>query len=198
MFVHDNGTLNVLSENRCGNTSMYHYFDVPVYSYMVDRTRIQLRSIWKQNPSEKIVVLRDPYQRCHSAINYHIAAGFYQKFHAMIPKQREEHELYWQHQKLLILNMSSEEYRFADVRGHCQPYLNHLIGFNFRYINFNRIGEYLNVQKGPITNTLDDTFSPEFLDYFDEDILKFEKFLYQEYLHRFEEISPEEWKEKTK
>ena len=196
MFVHDNGKLNVLCENRCGNTSMYHYFDVPVYSYMVDKTRIQLRSIWKQNPSEKIVVLRDPYQRCHSAMNYHKMAQFYKKFQDMTPEQRREQtNVYLYHPE--FLDMTYEQFRLADIRGHCAPYLKHLIGYNFRYIDFNRIGEYLNVQKGPITNTPDNTFSEEFLDFFQEDILKFENFLYAEYLHRFEEISPEEWKEKT-
>jgi hypothetical protein len=54
------------------------------------------------------------------------------------------------------------------------------------------------VQEGPITGTFDDTFSEEFLDFFDRDSLKFEKFLYQEYLARFEEITPAEWKAKTK
>jgi hypothetical protein len=198
MFVHDNGTLNVLSENRCGNTSMYHYFGIPEYSHMFHHTREQLRSIWKQNPSEKIIVLRDPYQRCHSAINYHNTSGFFKKFHSMNPEQRQRHELFWQHRKILDKNLSYDEFRIEDVRGHCVPYLKHLIGYEFRYINFNRISEYLDVQKGPITNTFHDTFSDEFLEFFDIDSLKFEKFLYQEYLQRFEEISPEEWKVKTK
>jgi hypothetical protein len=198
MIVHDNGVLNVLAENRCANTSMYHYFGIPEYSQMFNTTREKMRSIWKQNPSEKIIVLRDPYQRCHSAINYHNKAGFYQKFHSMNPEQRQQHELFWIHREILERDMAYEQFRLADIRAHCVPYLKHLIGINFRYINFNRISEYLDVHQGPITNTLDDTFSEQFLDFFDTDSLKFEKFLYKEYLYRFEEISPEEWKVKTK
>ena len=198
MFALDNGILNVLAENRCANTSMYHYFGIREYSQMFHNTREQLRSIWVQNPSEKIIVLRDPYQRCHSAINYHNKTGFYQKFHSMNPEKREQHELFWHHRQILERDMTYDEFRFVDIRAHCLPYLRHLIGKNFRYINFNRIGEYLNVHQGPITNTTETNFSIDFLDFFDIDTLKFEKFLYQEYLHRFEEISPEEWKAKTK
>ena len=196
MLVHDNGMLNVLSENRCGNTSMYHYFGIPIYSQMLNTTREKMRSIWKQNPSEKIIVLRDPYQRCRSAINYHKLSNYYHRFFAMDPEERKEIELRANYPH--IENMTYEQFRLSDIRGHCAPYLNHLIGFNFRYIDFNRIGEYLNVQIGPITDTVDETFSEEFLDFYDLDNLKFEKFLYQEYLFRFKEITPEEWKEKTK
>jgi hypothetical protein len=114
----------------------------------------------------------------------------------MVPEARQHTQLLRYHPK--FGNMTYEQFRYADVRGHCEPYLRHLIGYNFRYINFNRIGEYLDVQEGPITGTFDDTFSEEFLDFFDRDSLKFEKFLYQEYLARFEEITPAEWKAKTK
>ena len=194
MFVFDNGKINVMAENRCANTSMYNYFNVPVYSQMLHHHRHELRSIWKQNPSEKIVVLRHPYQRMSSAIAYHEkqAKQFYYDFTSMSPEKQQKNPLFWGYENLP--NMSYEQFRIADIRGHCLPYLHHLIGFNFRYINFDRISEYLPVKVGPITDTVNKEFSHHFLEFFNIDDLKFEERLYQEYLQRFQEISPDEWK----
>ncbi len=198
MLVYDNGKLNILAENRCGNTSMYHYFKLPVYGMMINTSRQQLRNLWKQNKSEKIVVLRDPYQRMHSAIAYHQERSLplYNDYMQMTDEQRKKLTLFWTHKN--IGTIGYENFKMQDIRGHAQPYLRHLIGNNFRYIKFSRLSQYLgDCHHGPITNTTSSDFSEEFLRYFDLDTLKFEKFLYQEYLDRFEEISPEEWENKT-
>lgn len=197
MIVHDNGKLNVLAENRCANTSIYRHFNIPVYSQMRAHNRIQLRSIWKQNPSEKIIVLRHPYQRVASAMAYHglNSKQFYHDFIKLPTEEQQKNPLFWSYQELN--NKTYEEFRAVDIASHCRPYLHHLIGYNFRYINFDRISEYLDVQVGPITNTTSKEFNVDFLEFFRLDDLKFEKRLYDEYLHRFQEISPEEWKEKT-
>lgn len=197
MIVHDNGRLNVLAENRCANTSMYGHFNLPLYGMMYDNTREQLRSKWKTNPSEKIVVLRHPYQRVHSAIAYHQLRGVptYQLYNAMPAEEKQKHRFFWEHKDRL--DKPYAEYMHANIQSHCLPYLRHLIGVNFRYINFDRISEYLDVHGGPKTNTTSKDFSVDFLEYVELDEIKFEKFLYEEFLHRFEEISPEEWKEKT-
>jgi len=197
MIVHDNGKVNVLVENRCANSSMYRHFNLPLYGMMYGNSREQLRSIWKTNPSEKIVVLRHPYQRVHSAIAYHELRGVptYKRFQLSSEEERKKHQFFWEHKDKL--DKPYDEYMHANILSHCLPYLRHLIGVNFRYINFNRISEYLDVHDGPKTNTTSKDFSVDFLEYVELDEIKFEKFLYEEYLHRFEEISPEEWKEKT-
>lgn len=197
MLVHDNGRLNVLAENRCANTSMYRHFNLPVYGMMYNNTREQLRSKWKTNPSENIVVLRHPYQRMHSAIAYQELRGFptYQRYQMSSVEERQNNKFFWEHKEKL--DRPYAEYKFANIVSHGLPYLRHLIGVNFRYINFDRISEYLDVHDGPKTNTTSKEFSVDFLEYQELDELKFEKFLYEEFLHRFEEISPAEWKEKT-
>lgn len=198
MFVLDNGKLNIMAENRCANTSMYHYFNIPRYSHMIGRGRTQIRSIWKQNPSEKIIVLRHPYQRIASAIAYHElkAKKFYHDFVSLPREEQQKNPLFWAYEKLN--EKSYEQFRFEDISAHSMPYLDHLIGHNFRYINFDRISEYLPQKVGPITDTTSKQFSVDFLEFFQIDNLKFEKRLYEEYCHRFEEISPEEWKVLTK
>lgn len=197
MLVHDNGKVNILAENRCANSSMYRHFDLPLYGMMYHNNREQLRNKWKTNPSEKIVVLRHPYQRIHSAIAYHELRGVptYTSFQLMSEEERKKHQFFWKYKDRL--SKPYEDFKHADIVSHCIPYFRHLIGVNFRYINFDRIAEYLDVHAGPKTNTTSKDFSVDFLDYVELDDIKFEKFLYEEYLHRFEEISPEEWKEKT-
>jgi hypothetical protein len=161
---------------------------------MHGKTRTQLRSIWKQNPSEKIVVLRHPYQRVASAIAYHNnrAKPFYDDFVKLPLEEQQKMDLFWGYKHLN--DITYEEFRRNDILGHSVPYMEHLIGHTFRYINFDRISEYLNVHLGPVTNTTSKNFSVDFLEFYEIDHLKFEKRLYEEYLHRFEEISPDEWK----
>lgn len=194
MIVHDNGKINIMAENRCANTSMYDYFKIPRYSQMLGKTRTQLRSIWKQNPSEKIIVLRHPYQRIASAIAYHDtrAKPFYDDYVNLPEEEQQKNELFWAYKNLN--SMTYQEFRKSDILGHSVPYLHHLIGYNFRYIHFDRISEYLDVHRGPVTNTTSKDFQSEFLEFYDEDHIKFEKRLYDEYRIRFKEISPDEWK----
>ena len=197
MLVHDNGKINILAENRCANTSLYRYFNLRVYDMMYFNNRLQLRSRWKSNPSERIVVLRHPYQRVHSAFAYHELRGVrsYNKFQDASEEEKQNNRFFKRHK--VVLSGPYKEFKHHDIRSHCMPYLRHLIGVNFRYINFDRIAEYLDVHDGPQTNTTSKEFSEDFLNHVGSDEIKFEKFLYEEYLHRFEEITPEEWKEKT-
>lgn len=197
MLVHDNGKVNVLAENRCANTSLYNYFKIPTYSQMQNNSRQQLRSRWKSNPSEKIVVLRHPYQRIQSAINYHNmkSVDFYNKFKTLPIEEQKKEKFFWAYKDLF--NTSYADFRKNNIVGHSIPYLHHLIGLEFRYIDFNRISEYVDTKSGPITNTVSTDFSVDFLEFYQLDDIKFEKRLYEEFLLRCEEISPEEWKEKT-
>jgi hypothetical protein len=196
MFAYDNGRVNVLAENRCANTSMYRYFNIPAYSFHSNQNLVD---IWKSNPSQKIVVLRHPYQRVRSAIAYHdqYSKKFYQTFKTLSKKEQKQNfpelfEFYnW------ATELPYQVFRKQNIRNHCNPYMRYLVGLNFKFINFEKIYEYLDVKDGPITNTKDKSFSNNFLEFHDLEILEFEKKIYDDFLLNKEEISPEEWKSLT-
>lgn len=63
MLVYDNGKMSVLAATRCGHTSMYRYFKIKPYSL-----KESLVHLWLESKSQKVLVLRNPYDRLQSAL----------------------------------------------------------------------------------------------------------------------------------
>ena len=63
MFIHDNGNIHVMSNTRCGHTSMRKYFGFE------ERLRNHDGSWdkWINSTSRRVVVLRNPIDRWKSA-----------------------------------------------------------------------------------------------------------------------------------
>lgn len=62
MLVHDNGTICVMANTRCGHTSMSHYFGINPHA---EKRRFW---DWIESSSRRILVLRNPYDRVKSAV----------------------------------------------------------------------------------------------------------------------------------
>jgi hypothetical protein len=65
MFIHDNGKVAVFCHTRCGHTSMYDYYGIPLY----EDTGFKL-SQWKNTSSLRVMVLRNPLDRWLSGVRY--------------------------------------------------------------------------------------------------------------------------------
>jgi hypothetical protein len=192
VFIHDNGNLNVLSMTKCGHTAMSYYFGIQL---PMQKTFVH----WLQGESPKVVVLRHPVERMHSAIN------FYEKqFNEQIVKYETtgqcdnfsliEDLINWDD---LQREREIEEYIF-DL--HCRPYLHVIKSRDFRIIKFEELSHYIpKIAPGGIeTNTTNKNIDPFPKNrYFKrEDMLK-EIELYENLVTTREVITPEEWRELT-
>lgn len=192
IFIHDNGNLNVLSMTKCGHTAMSHYFGMP---NPPEKTFVH----WLEGESPKIVVLRHPVERMHSAINFHE-----KKFDEQLIKYETTGQcddfsaikdlINWDEQTRLY---QIEQYIFYK---HCRPYLHILKNRDFRIIKFEELSQYIPkiAPAGIETNTTNRNIDPFPTNrYFKrEDMLK-EIELYEYLLANRDVITPEEWKELT-
>lgn len=177
---------------KCGHTAMSYYFGMPVPP---QRTFAH----WLEYQSPKVVVLRHPVERMHSAINFHE-----KQFNEQIVKYEttgqcddfsiieglvncDDHTREW----------AIEEYIFNK---HCRPYMHILKNRDFRIIKFEELSQYIpKVAPGGIeTNTTNRNVDPFPTNrYFKrEDMLK-EIDTYENLLANREVITPEEWKALT-
>ena len=64
MFFYDNGEICVTAFSRCGHTSMYEHFGLPVYSI-----NGKISDFANSKTKKKVLVVRNPYDRLLSAVN---------------------------------------------------------------------------------------------------------------------------------
>lgn len=211
MFAHYNGRLNIAVPNRCGHTSMCDYFNLPY----IDNP--DLFKEWSNGPGVKVLVLRHPIARLNSSRNL---------FNFLFSEVREHYEQTSNIeecksllvQKFAKINAPSTDSntdallkhyvshptsRFDNLfiyYGHSQPYLvpNNNFDYNFKHIKFERLGEYINVQRVTTNTTSQDSF--EFDDnngFYSKDELLAEVDAYYDALANTEELSVEQWKNDT-
>lgn len=192
IFVHDNGNLNVLSMTKCGHTAMSYYFGIQL---PMQKTFAH----WLEGESPKIVVLRHPVERMHSAIT------FYDKqFNELIVEYETtgqcddfsliEYLINWDEQTRAH---EIEKYIFNK---HCRPYMHILKNRDFRIIKFEELPQYIpKVAPGGIeTNTTNRNIDPFPMNkYFKREDMLREIELYENLLETREVITPEEWKALT-
>lgn len=89
MFIFDNNKICILTNTRCGHTSMYGYYGIPVHKH----TGLELED-WKNSPSIRVMVLRNPIDRWLSGIKYVEAIKdnnqFYEKDGKLYTRQTHE------------------------------------------------------------------------------------------------------------
>jgi hypothetical protein len=192
VFIHDNGNLNVLSMTKCGHTAMSYYFGMPIPP---DRTL----SHWLEYKSPKVVVLRHPAERMHSAIS------FYEKqFNELIVEYEKTGQCrdFSMIEGFISCDIREREWRIEEYifNKHCRPYMHILKNRDFRIIKFEDLSQYIpKILPGGIdTNTTNKNIDPFPKNrYFKrEDMLK-EIELYENLLVNREVITPEEWKALT-
>jgi hypothetical protein len=187
MLVHDNGNLNILAMEKCGHTAMWYYFDMPlIQKYFVD---------WLQYESPKVVVLRHPMERVHSAIT----------FTDKLFREEEKAEAILEAVKFsdnffeYYANNPDEIQEYIFNR-HCRPYMHILKNRDFRIIKFEELAQYIPkiLPGGIATNTTNRSIDPFPSNrwFTRKDMLK-EIELYESFLVNKEVITVEEWKALT-
>jgi len=183
MFYHDNEKLKVFANTRCGNTNMYHYFNIDV------NKQKHFPSVYS---NDLVIVLRNPLDRVVSATK-----GIAPEVVGMFPVSVLK--------KFLSTGHTAE---FLTEWGvfylHCKPYLSNIKDKPFRIIDFTQLSEYipkqLDRQQSPVTNSRGYT-DPKTVyvenKYFTLNDLETEYETYLELLKDREQISVAEWKEKT-
>lgn len=187
MFIHDNGKLNVLSNKKCGHVAMTYYFGMerPENRSFVD---------WISFPSPKVVVVRHPVERMHSAIRWNEIM-----FEERLKDYRETGEVdrFDLIEDIIHDHDGSmrEEYVFYQ---HCRPYMKMFKNRDFRIIKFEDLGKYIPKITDYDTRTRNRNIDP-FPEnrYFSRQDLIQELEVYEEILQKKEVITPEEWKELT-
>lgn len=187
MFYHNNGKLAVCAQTRCGSTSMENYF-----GFKYGGARVMKPELFDNN---LILVLRNPLDRMASAVKG-LTPAFVQNMFKQSPRGEVT--------KRLRELSSDEAYKFVVFRTHAMPYLSNIIHNDFRIIDFYKLGDYIpmheNISVSPITNSSGYTNPKEVYvenNYFKIDALESEYETYKQLLSTREQISVEEWQQKT-
>lgn len=173
---------------KCGHTAMWDYFDL--HHLRMTRTFAH----WLEFTSQKVVVLRHPAQRMHSAIEF-----YNRRWNIPILEYQKngiETELHlFKH--FIEDPLEVEKYIFDQ---HCRPYMHIIKSRDFRIIKFEELAQYIPklMPDGIETNTTNKNIDPFPMNrYFKrEDMLK-EIDTYENLLANREVITPEEWKALT-
>ena len=192
IFIHDNGNLNVLSMTKCGHTAMSYYFGIEL---PMQKTFAH----WIEGESPKVVVLRHPVERMHSAINFHE-----KQFNERIVKYKTTGECDDFSLIEFLINCDDGQREWEIERfifnQHCRPYMHIIKNRDFRIIKFEDLSQYIPKisPRGAETNTTNRNIDPFPKNrYFKrEDMIK-EIELYESLLANREVITPEEWKALT-
>ena len=182
MFYHNNGKLRVSAETRCGSTSMEYYFN---QGRDPDATTLDFGL-------DLIVVLRNPLDRMASAVK-----GIQTKFIWDMPMLNTPY-----YKEILKKNGRARFKEYVIFQLHCSPFLDRYSNKEFRIIDFYKLKDYIPVSPfgSPITNSSGYTDPKEVYvrnRYFTLEDLEQEYAAYQVLLNIKEQISIEEWKEKT-
>lgn len=177
MFIHDNGNVHVLSNTRCGHTSMFKYFgfkssitgftddgqtpeDVPNRWYN-----------WIESKTRRVLVLRNPIDRWKSAEVFNETGWF--KHNG--PKNGMDKDFWiWIHREPFLV----------DIPRYC----------DFEIIPFENLSDYLPWGKGTLASNSNNVnrSSIEMTQ-----PLREEYYQYRYFREHCKIISPEEWRELT-
>ena len=184
MFYHDNGKLQVFANTRCASTNMHHYFSISV---------VEQRDFPAEFSNNLVIVLRNPLDRLVSASTgiptvSNMFSSFKQDLSDANGKEASDAFV--------------EEYAVFSL--HCFPYLGRIKDEPFRIIDFYRIEDYISrkmhLPQSPTTNSNNYTDPKStYVEnrYFSLAELEKEYDTYLSLLKEREQISVEEWKEKT-
>ena len=177
MFIYTDTKICVLAAHRCGSTSMYGYFGLPLY-IKSGNTKFNF-SDWNTMVDEsitKVLVLRNPYQRIQSAI----------KNTEYISQDSEYQE-----------HLKNSDSKFKWTIKHSEPYLHNITCEDFYIIDFDNLSRYINKDNFTVTtNSVISEWQPEFAEYYSPEDLATEYTWFEKYSHQ-PNIMPSVWKNLT-
>jgi len=175
--VYNDGKISVLAPHRCGSTSMYGYFGLPLYE-KIGNARFDF-AYWDTLDDKsvtKILVLRNPYQRMESAINNteHLSSDSdYSKL-----LNNKDSKMFW-------------------TRKHSEPYLHNITCKDFYIIDFDHLSRYIRKDYFTITtNSRASEWQDKFAEYYSKEDLVMEYILFEQYSQR-PNILPSVWQNLT-
>lgn len=167
MFIHDNGNVHVLSNTRCGHTSMRKYFgfeEVP--RGMHDRW-----NEWINSTTRRVLVLRNPIDRWKSAEVFETTGWF---IHHEPHNGMDKDFWIWVHRQPYLINIP----RYVD----------------FEIIPFENLSDYLPMDEGTLVSNSNNVNRH---DTKGSSSLREELIQYRYFREHCKIISPEEWRELT-
>lgn len=170
MFIHDNGKLHVMSNTRCGHTSMRNYFGFVEHNWGKNpvKTVEEKRHEWLNSTTRKVLVLRNPVDRWKSA------EVFYDKEQFSELSEDSKNEWMRVHREPFLINIS----RYCD----------------FEIIPFENLRDYLPWDWKTLKSNSNDIHRSEV----EMSVLMREELNQYRYFRKnCKIISPEEWKELT-
>lgn len=183
MFSYSNGKIFVVAPTRCGHTSMFSYFQVE--NKVQNRYMTEYFDGFQRENVEKVLVIRNPYDRLKSAINY-------------MNTQTAEDRRYIEREFGLEGKRANEFWLVA----HSMPFMKHVIKYDFKIIKFENLASYIDIsQKTVVTNSkcnseeYEDLYIKNF-SYTEEDLKK-EHTIYKDLISNRETISVTDWKNLT-
>jgi hypothetical protein len=167
LFIHDNGKVHVMSNTRCGHTSMRKYF-----GFMDLLTPEEANwSKWINSTSRRVLVLRNPVDRWKSAEVFMNKGWF-------------EH-----------LGPNNGMDRDTFLRIHREPFLINISRYlNFEIIPFENLSDYLPWGIGTLATDSNQVHRSEVEM---TKAMKEELLQYRYFRENYKVISPEEWRELT-
>ena len=175
MFIHDNGNFHVLSNTRCGHTSMRNYFDMD----LEPRRPHAIRWLeWVDSKSRRVVVLRNPVDRWKSAEVFHSIEWWVKNGPPAVPGGRMDKDFWiWIHRSPFLINIP----RHIDVE----------------IIPFENLSDYIPMHKDTMISNTSDVSRSDFEDNIIPSCLKEELVSYRYFRKNCKVVDPEEWKELT-
>ncbi len=186
MLYHNNGKLQVFANTRCASTNMHHYFGISV---------VKQRDFPAEFSNNLVIVLRNPLDRLVSA-----STGIPSISNMFSSFKKDLSDTNGKEASDAVV----EEY--AVFLLHCFPYLRMIKDKQFRIIDFDRVEEYIPRRSEIGFFQSPTTYSSGYTDpktvyvenkYFTLTDLEIEYETYLELLKDREQISVDEWKEKT-
>lgn len=177
MFVYNDGKICVAATHRCGSTSMYGYFGLPLYE-KIGNARFDF-TYWNSLNDEsitKVLVLRNPYQRLESAINntkYLSSDSVYSEL-----LNNKDSKMFW-------------------TLKHSKPYLHNITCEDFYVIDFDNLSKYIRKDYFTVTtNSRTYKWQENFAKYYSKEDLDSEYTLFEKFSQR-PNILPSVWKDLT-
>jgi len=184
MFIHDNGKVHVMSNTRCGHTSMRNYFNM---ERLGDRRHHNHRWLeWIESKSRRVLVLRNPIDRWQSAEIFHSVEWWVKNG----PSPTHEGKIMdrdfwmWIHRSPFLIDIP----RSLDIE----------------IIPFENLSDYIPMHKDTIVSNTSDVSLSDLTDIVippgtgrTQNCLEEELISYQYFRNNCKVIGPEEWKELT-
>lgn len=193
MPIFETDRVSILAPTKAGHTAFYDLFNKTRYSEYRPLTE------WNNSNKQKILVLRNPIERMHSAI------AFFKKSYTegqpiLPPDPSNRNQLLNKiFNKSIPLKEKQTEIEFFIFHIHCRPFLKYINTNDFKIIKFENLEEYLPRYNGVPTTNTSNTRLTSFRKnpFFTKEELLEELSIYNTFSNK-EVVDVEQWKELIK